>query len=87
MPADLAATVNNPAIIDAPFKALVTREGKPWGLPWWSGRNGLFYNLDHLKAAGFDDPPKTYSEVWSYAEKLTQKAPTGELTRAGISLA
>ena len=62
------------------------REGKPWGVPWWSGRNGLFYNIDHLRAAGLSEPPKTYEEVWKYAEKLTQKGAKGELTRAGISL-
>ena len=86
MPADLAQVVNTPSIIGTPFRDIVTREGKPWGLPWWSGRNGLFYNLDHLKAAGLDGPPKTYSEVWQYAEKLTQKNDKGEVTRAGISL-
>ena len=86
MPDDLAKAVNDKAIIDTPFRDIVTREGKPWGLPWWSGRNGLFYNIDHLKAAGLDAPPKTYSEVWQYAEKLAQKNEKGELTRAGISL-
>ena len=86
MPADLAQAVNNKAIIDTPFRDIVTRDGKPWGLPWWSGRNGLFYNLDHLQAAGLSGPPKSYTEVWQYAEKLTQKNEKGELTRAGISL-
>ena len=64
----------------------MTRDGKPWGLPWWSGRNGLFYNLDHLQAAGLSGPPESYADVWQYAEKLTQKNAEGELTRAGISL-
>ena len=86
VPADLAQVVNNPAIIDTPFKNIVTRDGKPWGVPWWSGRNGLFYNIDHLREAGFNEPPKTYDEVWKYAEKLTQKNANGEVTRAGISL-
>ena len=86
VPADLAAVLNDAKVIDAPFKAIVTREGKPWGLPWWTGRNALFYNLDHLREAGLDGPPKTYAEVWSYAEKLTKKNANGELTRAGISL-
>ena len=86
MPADLAKDVNNPAIIAMPFRDIVTREGKPWGMPWWSGRNGLFYNIDHLKEAGLSEPPKSYSEVWQYAEKLTKKGADGALTRAGISL-
>jgi len=85
-PPDLTQTVNNVAILDGAFKNLVTREGKVWGVPWWSGRNGLFYNLDHLKAAGLSGPPKTYAEIWTHAEKLTERAPNGELTRAGISL-
>ena len=86
MPADLVKDVNDPKVIDPVFRDILTREGKPWGMPWWSGRNGLFYNIDHLKAAGLDGPPKTYAEVWQYAEKLTQKNEKGELTRAGISL-
>jgi multiple sugar transport system substrate-binding protein len=86
VPADLAQAINTQTIIDTPFKNIVTRDGKPWGVPWWSGRNGLFYNTDHLRDAGFNEPPKTYEDVWKYAEKLTQKGPNGELTRAGISL-
>jgi multiple sugar transport system substrate-binding protein len=86
VPADLAKDVNTPSIIDTPFKNIVTREGKVWGVPWWSGRNGLFYNIEHLQAAGLSEPPKTYEDVWKYAEKLTQKNANGELTRAGISL-
>lgn len=86
VPADLAKVVKDPKIIDAPFADLVTREGKVWGVPWWTGRNALFYNIDHFKAAGLDGPPKSYAEVWQYAEKLAQKGPDGQLTRAGISL-
>ncbi len=86
VPADLAKVVNDEKVIDKPFKDLVSREGKPWGVPWWTGRNALFYNLDALKEAGLDGPPKTYDEVWQYAEKLTKKGPNGEIVRAGISL-
>jgi multiple sugar transport system substrate-binding protein len=86
MPDDLAKTVNDPQIIDEPFRAIVTRDGKPWGLPWWSGRSALFYNIDHFKEAGLEGPPKTTQEFWEYAQKLTKKAPSGELTRAGNSI-
>ena len=40
MPADLAQVVNTRAIIDTPFRDIVTREGKPWGLPWWPAATG-----------------------------------------------
>jgi multiple sugar transport system substrate-binding protein len=86
VPADLAKDINDPKIIAPVFRDILTRDGKPWGMPWWSGRNGLFYNTDHLKAAGLDGPPKTYADIWQYAEKLTQKNDKGEVTRAGISL-
>ena len=86
MPADLAAVVNDAKVIDTPFKNVVTRDGKPWGLPWWTGRNAMFCNLDHLKEAGLSGPPTTYEEIWTHAEKLTKRGPNGELTRAGISL-
>jgi multiple sugar transport system substrate-binding protein len=86
MPDDLAAVVNNPKIVDPVFAKIVTRDGKPWGMPWWKGARALFYNLDHFKEAGLSGPPKTMKEMWEYAEKLTKKAPDGTLTRAGISL-
>src|SRR5437879_6350810 len=86
VPADLAKDINDTKVIDAPFKEIVTRDGKPWGMPWWTGRNAVFYNLDHLREAGLDGPPRTYADVWTYAEKLAKKGANGELTRAGISL-
>lgn len=85
-PADLTGAVNDAKVMDAAFKNLVTREGKVWGVPWWSGRNGLFYNEEHLKETGLAGPPKTYSEIWTHAEKLTKKNADGTLSRAGISL-
>src|SRR5437016_7750463 len=86
VPADLTKDINDSKIIAPVFKDILTRDGKPWGVPWWSGRNGLFYNIDHLAAAGLSGPPKTYAEIWSHAEKLTHRGPNGEVTRAGISL-
>jgi multiple sugar transport system substrate-binding protein len=86
VPADLVTAVNNPKIVDPVFTRIVTRDGKPWGMPWWKGSRALFYNLDHFKQAGLAGPPKTLQEMWEYAEKLTKKAPDGTLTRAGITL-
>ncbi|MBI4014033.1 MAG: extracellular solute-binding protein [Candidatus Rokubacteria bacterium] len=86
VPADITATVNDAKIIDAVFKDVVTRGGKVWGLPWWTGRSALYYNLDHFKEAGIAGPPETVAQMWQYAEKLTRKGPNGEVTRAGISM-
>jgi multiple sugar transport system substrate-binding protein len=86
VPADLLAVVNNPKIVDPVFTKIVTREGKPWGVPWWKGSRALFYNLDHFKEAGLAGPPKTLAEMWEFSEKLVKKAPDGSITRAGITL-
>jgi multiple sugar transport system substrate-binding protein len=86
VPADLTAMVTDPKIIDKPFTDIVTHNGKPWGVPWWTGRSALFYNIDHFNEAGLSGPPQTVEQYWEYAEKLARKAPSGELTRAGVSL-
>lgn len=86
VPADLAKVVNDPKIIDPVFRDVCSREGKPWGVPWWKGSRALFYNLDHFKEAGLSGPPKTMAELWDYAEKLTKKSADGSISRAGITL-
>lgn len=86
VPADLAKVVNDPKIIDPVFRDICSREGKPWGVPWWKGSRALFYNLDHFKEAGLSGPPKTLEEMWQYSEKLVKKGPDGTITRAGITL-
>jgi multiple sugar transport system substrate-binding protein len=86
VPADLAATVTDPKILDPTFAKIVVRDGKPWGVPWWTGRSALFYNLDHFKEAGLAGPPKTVQEMWAFSEKLAKRGPDGALVRAGISL-
>jgi len=86
VPADLAKIVNDPKIIEPVFAKIASREGKPWGVPWWKGSRALFYNTAHFKEAGLPGPPKTMQEMWSYAEKLTKKNPDGTIQRAGITL-
>ncbi len=86
VPPDLAAAVADPKIVDPVFAAVVTRDGRAFGVPWWKGSNALFYNLDHFKEAGLDGPPKTLEEMWAFSEKLVKRAPDGTLTRAGNSL-
>ena len=86
MPEDLVKIVNDPTKVDQAFTKIVTRDGKPWGAPIWTGRSALFYNTDHLKEAGLTRPPDTVPELWQWAEKLVKKDASGQLTRAGLTM-
>jgi multiple sugar transport system substrate-binding protein len=86
VPDDLVKVVNDSKIVDPVFRDICSREGKPWGVPWWKGSRAFFYNVDHFKEAGLDGPPKTMKEMWEYAEKLTKKGPDGTISRAGLTL-
>ncbi len=56
--------------------ASVTWEGKVYGAPRASNTIALYYNADMFRKAGLDpdNPPKTWAELESAAEKLTDKA-------------
>ena len=41
----------------------VTYKGKLYGMPWLNDVLYLYYNKEMLKAAGFDNPPKTWDEL------------------------
>ena len=86
LPKDLAQIVSDPQKIDPTYAAVVTHDGAADGVPYWTGRSTLYYNLDHFKEAGLTKPPETIEEFWQYAEKLTKRDASGEIVRAGISL-
>lgn len=45
-----------------------------YGFPWMLGTRVLFYNKNLLKESGLDPqkPPRTWNELYSYAEKINQ---------------
>ena len=45
-----------------------------WGVPLISFMAPLFYNINVLRTAGFDRPPKTWSELLSYAKAVSKPA-------------
>lgn len=49
-------------------------EGKPYGIPLYVSPYVLYYNKNLFTQAGLDPnkPPKTYDEMLSYAQKLSQ---------------
>ncbi|NNC23366.1 sugar ABC transporter substrate-binding protein [Salinisphaera sp. USBA-960] len=56
------------------WAASFTINDKLYGMPFDSYAGLLYYNKKKLKDAGFDGPPKTWSQLAKYAEKLTDKS-------------
>ena len=57
--------------LDEPIKAN-TRQGKIWGVPWYTDVGLLFYRKDLLDQSGFPDPPETWDELKTIALKVKQ---------------
>jgi multiple sugar transport system substrate-binding protein len=53
--------------------SLVSRDGKIYGIPMAAYVMGLAYNIQMLKDAGYDAPPKTWDELGTMAQKLTNR--------------
>lgn len=52
---------------------VVTRDGKVYGMPWLLDTKYLYYNIDILKQAGFDSPPKTWEELLAQSKAIKDK--------------
>lgn len=59
---------------------------KVYSVPTFSGRTALYYNTDMFKAANLTTPPKTMDEITAYAQKLTQRDASGNMTVSGLSM-
>lgn len=62
-------------------------QGETWGIPFGPDTRILFYNKDKFVEAGLDPdkPPKTWDELFDYAQKLDKKDDAGELTQVGFN--
>ncbi len=71
---------------EVPF-SMCKWEGKVYALPFETDVRLLYYNKDLFKLAGLDPerPPKTWKELWEYANKITQKTPEGEYDILGFN--
>lgn len=60
-----------------------TVDGKPYGIPYETDVRVLYWNKQSFKEAGLDPekPPKTWDELWAYADKLDKKNPDGTYAR------
>jgi sn-glycerol 3-phosphate transport system substrate-binding protein len=69
--------------------AYYTIDGKQYSMPFNTSTPLLYYNKDMFEAAGLDPeaPPRTFDEVAEYAEKLTQRDASGNVTVSGGAFA
>lgn len=86
LPEDQAQIVTDPEKMNQTYTAIVSRDGVAYGVPYWTGRSTVYYNVDHFQEAGLPGPPETIEQLWEYAEKLVKKDENGEVTRAGITM-
>lgn len=84
-PADVADDIkkNYP---DASVKG-ASIAGKVYGFPTEVNAYALFYNKKMLKDAGFDNPPKTWDEMYNMAKAITKKDASGKITQQGFGFA
>ncbi|WP_308416783.1 ABC transporter substrate-binding protein [Streptomyces sp. AJS327] len=76
--------VDKKVFVPAAWRA-TTAGGKRCALPVLGDVYGLYYNRTLLKRAGLDGPPKTMSQLTSYAKKLTERTGSGRVKVAGYA--
>ncbi len=61
---------------EVPF-SMCKWQGKIYAVPLETDVRLLYYNKDLFKSAGLDPelPPRTWQQLWDYADKLTKKTP------------
>ncbi|WP_046861576.1 extracellular solute-binding protein [Microvirga massiliensis] len=62
--------------------------GQTWGVPFQRSTIVLYWNKEAFKEAGLDPetPPKTWQEQVAFAEKLTKRDASGNVTQWGIQI-
>jgi multiple sugar transport system substrate-binding protein len=60
-----------------------TVDGKPYGIPFETDVRVLYYNKQAFQEVGLDPntPPKTWDDLWAYADKLDKKNEDGSWAR------
>jgi ABC-type glycerol-3-phosphate transport system substrate-binding protein len=79
------ANIDKSDFYGAPL-AMCQTLGKYYCLPWGTDIYALYWNKDMFEAAGLDPekPPETMEQLAEYADKLTKKDTSGELTQVGF---
>jgi len=83
LPDDLSAQIDSDFV---PFAQITKIDGKQYAIPTSVRNFALFYNVDLLKAAGWDKPPATWDEFAKAAKDCTKTDANGNITQAGYYL-
>ena len=70
------------------FMANSQTGGKVWGVPFQRSTIVLYWNKDAFREAGLDPnkPPANWKEMLEYAQKLTKKDASGNVTQWGVQI-
>ena len=70
------------------FMANSQTGGKTWGVPFQRSTIVLYWNKELFKEAGLDPnkPPASWKEMVEYAQKLTKRDASGNVTQWGIQI-
>ena len=62
--------------------------GKTWGIPFQRSTIVLYWNKEAFKEAGLDPekPPQTWDEMTAFAQKLTKRDASGNVTQWGVQI-
>jgi sn-glycerol 3-phosphate transport system substrate-binding protein len=88
---DLIKTADDKAWLTSFYPAFMENSqtgGKTWGIPFQRSTVVLFYNKDAFKEAGLDPnhPPATWTEMREYAQKLTKRDASGNVSQWGVQI-
>jgi sn-glycerol 3-phosphate transport system substrate-binding protein len=70
------------------FMANSQTGGKTWGIPFQRSTIVLYWNKELFREAGLDPnrPPGTWKEMLEYAQKLTKRDASGNVTQYGLQI-
>jgi sn-glycerol 3-phosphate transport system substrate-binding protein len=88
---DLIKTADDKAWLKSFYPAFMENSqtgGKTWGIPFQRSTVVLFYNKAAFKEAGLDPdrPPQTWTQMREYAQKLTKRDASGNVSQWGVQI-